>query len=210
MLYKTTTKLFRGKYQYKVVIISSGCQFFRSRDMADTLRHLKSVKLDNSDKRSWIYQPTFKSQEDLDYAFKLQSVLAKISDMNIRVESPWISVYTNDKTYVNEIINLDESKIKYVSLPSNTQALTQNTIIMPKMDYDYRVTLAKIVGDQSAFLSWAESNNKIKLTKSCKKELGLPRSWGGKHFYVQGDNNLLVTKMHLGQGIAKIERIVKE
>jgi hypothetical protein len=48
------------------------------------------------------------------------------------------------------------------------------------------------------------------MTKSCKTALGKNKSWGGTHFYVSGENNLLMAKMHLGGSILKIERIIKE
>jgi hypothetical protein len=39
--------------------------------------------------------------------------------------------------------------------------------------------------------------------------LGKSRSWGGTHFYITGDNNLLMAKMHLAGAISKVERIIK-
>ena len=78
------------------------------------------------------------------------------------------------------------------------------------MNYDFRITLGKTSHEHSAFIAWAESNSKVKLTKSCKLDLLKDRTWGGKHLYVTGDNNLLMVKMQLGDSIAKIERIIKE
>jgi hypothetical protein len=80
---------------------------------------------------------------------------------------------------------------------------------MPKMNYDYRVTLGKTTQEYQSFIEWAETSKKIKLTKSCKKDLQRLRTWGGTHFYISGENNLLLAKMHLSGAIAKIERIVK-
>ena len=63
---------------------------------------------------------------------------------------------------------------------------------------------------ESESLKKADRNNKkCKLTKSCTSALLRPRSWGGQHFYITGDNNLLMAKMHLGSSIAKVERIIK-
>ena len=108
------------------------------------------------------------------------------------------------------MVDLDKSRVKYVSLPPDNTTLVENTIIMPKIDYDYRVTLGKTNHENSAFIEWAEANPKLKLTKGCKTELQRNQSWGGRHFYVTGDNNLLLTRMHLGGSIAKVERIVKK
>jgi hypothetical protein len=69
--------------------------------------------------------------------------------------------------------------------------------------------LGKTTQEHSAFIQWAENNAKLKLTKTCKRELARDYSWGGTYFYVTGENNLLMTKMHLGGSINKVERIIK-
>jgi hypothetical protein len=209
MLYKTTTKLFKGIYQYKIVLVCSGAQLFRSGDMAATLEKLKQIDLTRNEKLfpNW-RQSYIKTQDDLDYALQLQHTLSKQTDIDVRVESPWITVYTNNKKHIDSIVKINEDHVKYISAPKTT--LDQNTIIMPKMNYEYRITLGKTIQEHSAFVEWAESNPKLKITKSAKVDLLKPRSWGGKHFYVTGENNLLMAKMHLGSSIVKIERIIKE
>lgn len=177
--------------------------------MDSTLEQLKKIDLASPKSNTW-RNIHIKTQEDLDYAFRLQSALTKMTDIEVRVESPWISVYTNNKKNITTLTNLDKNQVKYVSAPPNNTILSTGTIIMPKMNYEFRITLGKTSHEHSAFISWAESNSKIKLTKSCKKDLLRDRTWGGKHLYVTGDNNLLMVKMQLGGSIAKIERIVKE
>lgn len=211
MQYKTTTKLFKGIYQYKIVLVCSGAHFFRSGDMASTLENLQQIDLvrNTSGIPNWRHS-LIKTQDDLDYALKLQNALSKQPDIDVRVESPWITVYTNNKKNIDILTKLDKDRVKYVSAPAEKTTLEQNTIIMPKMNYDYRITLGKTIQEHSSFVEWAESNPKLKVTKSAKTDLLKPRSWGGKHFYLTGENNLLLAKMHLGSSIAKIERIIKE
>lgn len=209
MQYKTTNKLFRGIYQYKVVLVVAGASWFRSGDMASVLETLKQVSINPNVPRISLYPRNKITQEDLDYAFKLQACLKKISDFEVRVESPWVSVYTNDKSAVDALTNLDPDKVKYVSAPPVNSGLVPDTVIMPKMDFDYRITLGKTIQKHDAFIQWAESNSKVKLTKSCIRELTRDRSWGGSHFYLTGDKNLLLAKMHLGGSINKVERIIK-
>lgn len=214
MQFKTTKKLFRGLYQYKLVITCAGASWFRGGDWNGVLEQLNKVVIAAEPKgkisqqySSW--RAGIKTQEDLDYAFKLQAHLKKLSDIDVRVESPWISVYTNSKSNVDSIMKLDNSKIKYVSVPPETGVLEQDTIIMPKVGFDYRITMGKTIQNHSAFVGWAEANKKLKLTKACKRELSKDRSWGGTHFYISGENNLLMAKMHLGGSINKVERIIK-
>jgi hypothetical protein len=179
--------------------------------MAATLEHLQQINLAQNEKTYPNWRNYYiKTQDDLDYALALQHTLSKQTDIDIRVESPWITVYTNSKKHIDALAKIDKERVKYISEPAAKTTLEQNTIIMPKMDYDYRITLGKTIQEHSSFVEWAETNPKLKITKSAKVDLLKPRSWGGKHFYLTGDNNLLLAKMHLGSSIAKIERIVKE
>jgi hypothetical protein len=183
--------------------------------MDTTLDDLKKINIVDgtvTNKSSPFYagwKAGIKTQDDLDYAFKLQNAMANMSNVDVRVETPWVTVYTNSMADLNKLINLDQEKVKYISLPPDNTTLSEDTIIMPKMDYEFRITLGKTTQEHSAFISWAENNKKCKLTKSCIKDLSKPRSWGGTHFYLTGDNNILMAKMHLGGSIAKIERIIK-
>lgn len=215
ILRKVTSKLFMGKYQYKVVLVVAGASWFRSCNLDSTIEHLKQISLSLVTPQQLPMQyrlsrSSIKTPEDLDYAFKLESSLRAFSDFDIRVESPWISVYTNNKLQVDSLINLDPAKVKYISEPPSNTALSDGVVIMPKINFDYRVTLSKTNNNHSAFVTWADSNKNLKLTKSCKKSLEKDRSWGGTHFYVTGDKNLLMAKMHLGGAIAKVEKILKQ
>ncbi len=206
MLYKTSNRLFRGKYQYKIVLVLAGSGWFRSGNMTQTISQLSKLEVEPG---NYPFHNSIKTQEDLDYALLLAKKLKKLTDINLRVESPWISIYSNTESEINAIAKLDPDKVKYISKPPTTTTLDAGTVILPKMNYDYRVTMGKTNHECSAFIQWAETSDKLRLTKSCKKELAKPRSWGGTHFYITGDNNLLMAKMHLGGSIAKIERIIK-
>lgn len=187
------------------MLVCSGAGHFRSGDMDSTLAQLKKITL----KPDLHHLRGVKTQDELDYCFKLQAQLKKLTDIEVRVESPWVTVYTNTKSNVDALTKLDKTKVKYVSAPDKTATLGSDTIIMPKMNYEFRVTLGKTTQEHSAFVLWAESNSKVKLTKSCVRDLSKDRSWGGTHFYITGDNNLLMAKMHLGSAINKVERIIK-
>jgi len=195
MQYKTTRSLFRGLYQYKIVVTCAVSSAFRLGDMNEALSKINSI-LD-------------KNKDDIEYAKKLAIELSTQQDLDIRVESPWISIYTNENKLIKRITKLSPERVKYICEPASGTSLAEGTVIMPKMDYDYRITLGKTTQEHSAFVEWADGNKNLKLTKSCIRDLLRNRTWGGTHFYVTGDKNLLLTRMHLGEGIAKVERIVK-
>lgn len=213
MLYKTTRRLFRKKYQYKLVLICAGANWFRGGDWSGALESLKKITIQDNKTGTSPYFSSWKNgiktQDDLDYAFKLQAQLKKLTDIEVRVETPWITIYTNSKADVDALAKIDKTKVKYACVPPANTPLQDNTIILPKIKHDYRITLGKTTSNHSAFISWAESNPKLKLTKACKRELSRDSSWGGTYFYVTGENNLLMTKMHLGGSINKVERIIK-
>jgi hypothetical protein len=210
MLYKTTTKLFLGKYSYKVVLAVPGAQYFRSNRLDSTLDQLKRIDVKTGTMSGNYYvSSSIKTDEDLKYAFKLHEFLSNITDYTLRVESPWISFYTSTKQDVDKLVKLSNSRVKYVCKPDSNINLTANTVILPKINYEFRVVLGKTTQEHSTFIKWAETNNKVKLTKSCVQALSRSRSWGGTYFYITGNNNLLLAKMHLGGSISKVEQIIK-
>ena len=133
-----------------------------------------------------------------------------MQEFDIRIESPAVNIYTNNIKDVNYLIKKYQDNIKYVSKPSEENTLTEDTVVMNKMDYDFRITMGSTREEYTTFIDWAEKNAKVKLTKSCKRDLTRSRSWGGTHFYVTGENNLLLVKMHLGSTISKVQRIIKQ
>ena len=205
MLTKITNRLFNNKYQYKVVLVCGGASYFRDRDF-DQIRQRLAVF--NFEER-YYKNAGIKNQEELDWTFKLLVALQNLNDHSIRVEQPFLSIYTNVKKDVDKLIKLEPSKVKYISIPPANNTLVENTIITSKIDFDYRITLGKTTREHSAFVDWASSNKKLRLTKSCIKELHKNRSWGGTYFYITGDNNLLMARMHLGEAINRVDRIVK-
>ena len=209
MLYKTTNRLFKGTYQYKIVLICATASMFRSGDMDANLAQIKKININGHTHSVGMYSRQRYTQDDVDSALALHSALSKMPDIEIRVESPWLSIYTNNMAYVDQLKALDEKAVKYISMPPANSSLDIGSIIMPKVDFEFRVTLGKTTSEHSTFVQWAEASDKLRLTKSCKKDLLKQRSWGGTHFYITGDKTLLMAKMHLGGSIAKIERIIK-
>jgi hypothetical protein len=218
MQYKTTNKLFKNTYRYKIVVVCPNASWFRG-GLDNALRQITAF-LSSSVGASlasgiavaaYSYiKSNIKTKDDLDYVLKLQDTLSSIKDIDLRVESPLISIYTNRESNIEKIKKIDVNRVKYISLPPVNTVLEEDTVIMPiRSTFDYRITVGKTSTENSAFVEWAEGNKKVKLTKSCIKQLSKTRSWGGTIFYLSGDNNLLLAKMHLGGSIAKIERILK-
>jgi hypothetical protein len=210
MQHKVTNKLFKGKYQYKVVLVCAGASMFRNNDMDATIAKLGRIEIHTS--RHKYRSNKIGTTEELEYALQLATIIKGMGDqVDVRVESPWLSIYTNEKKFIETICSLEEENIKYVSSPPAGVTLVEGSIVMSKRDFDYRITMGKTMQEQSAFVDWAEANaGKVHLTRSCKRDLLNDSSWGGSHFYITGDNVLLMAKMHLGSAISKIERITRQ
>lgn len=195
-----------GKYQYKVVLVCACSAWFRSSNLEYAAKRLKEVDL-SVPMKEWQYG--IKTQADLDYALTLLNKLMQMDNYTLRVESVWLSFYSNSIKDVNDLININKNNVKYMCQPAGYGKLEQNTVVMPKIPYDFKVTLSKTTTNYQHFVEWAENNSKFKLTRTCIRDLSKNKSWGGSYFYVTGDKNLLMAKMHLGGCISKIERIVR-
>jgi hypothetical protein len=204
MLTKETRRLFQGQYQYKAVLVCPAAGWFRGKNLNEALDKIKEGGIG-------IGKNPFnkvKTPEDFDYCIRLAKSILKMENFDIRVESPFLSFYTNNRQDMDLLIKIDPERVKYISVPNGT--VEMNTIIMPKIDFDFRVTLGKSNKRQDSFVEWADANNKIKLTKSCKDQLLRSVSWGGSYFYVKGEKQLLMAKMMLGGSINKVETIIKK
>lgn len=206
MLVKKTRKLFHGKYQYKAVLVVPAASWFRGCNLDYALEKLAAFSF--TDKKT--FDNKLKSPEDLTYCVKLAKALGKLDSFEIRVESPLLSFYSNNQQDVDKLVNLNKDRVKYTSVPEDTTSLVANTVILPKIPFDFRVTIGRTRQSHESFVDWARDNAKLKLTKSCIAALKRNHSWGGTYFYVKGDNNLLMARMMLGGCINKVERILKQ
>lgn len=176
----------------------------------DATAHLLD-KVDLTVVTSKVRRNAIKTQDDLDYANAVCNQIKKFSDCKVRVETPWVSVYANSEKDILALAKINENRVKYISKPPAGVTLQPGTVIMAKCDFEYKVTVGRTYSENSAFVHWAEANpTKVKLTGGCKRDMLKPSCWGGSHFYLTGDNVLLMAKMHLGSSIAKIERITKK
>jgi hypothetical protein len=211
MFYKETKSLFLKKYQYKAVISCPGGHLFRGGDFDNALREMHElIKGTYGALKPKFPSRMFKSLDEVATSIRLVTDLKKMLDIELRVETPAVSIYTNDPKHIALLEKKYPDNLRYISRPAAPDTLDVDTIIMPKMkEYDYKVTMAASKQEQTVFLDWANQSTKLRVTNSCKRDLQRSRSWGGTHFYVAGDNNLLMAKMHLGGCISKIQRIAK-
>ena len=80
---------------------------------------------------------------------------------------------------------------------------------MVREGFNFKVTLGRTRNSHPNFVEWAEKTQAVKLTNSAKKALQRDSSWGGAHFYARDDKALTMARMFLGEGIGRIDRVIK-
>lgn len=203
LLVKDTLKLFHNKYQYKIVFRSSGAILFRNKNY----NYAHNILNKNS-------KPFYLKikEEDKNQIEKMINLLETFdqNEFTLRIESPLISLYTNNEKYIENIISADSKNVKYVCVPNkNLPALEKNNVIVKKLNFQYKVYIGTTNQNYNSFVAWAEQNSKIKITKKCKKDLSNSKSFGGSYFYVADEKNMTVVKLFLGSNISKIETVTK-
>lgn len=203
---KDTVSLFSKKYKYKIVIVCPVASWYRGNQLDNVRDRLAKLSLSHTP-APWI---KVKSQEDIDFCHKLYKAISKLTDYDIRVEQPFINFYTNSESNIEILANVQPEKIKYVSLPNDKNpTLTDNTILVKRLNFDYKVHIGRTRRENSSFISWAENNTNIRLTKRAKKDLLRSSSWGGSYFYVKGEKTLTMVKLFLTSEITKVEQVIK-
>jgi hypothetical protein len=204
---KQTTKRFNNKYKYKIVLVSKAASWFRGCDFDNVAKGLQEQS--NPDASSWLVKLTPLEQT---YTLSLVVTLKKFNDYELRIESPFISFYTNNELDIERLAKLDPGRVKYVCLPAvgTESVLDQGSVIVKNLDFDYKVTMGRTRQDFSEFVKWCEGKDKIRMPKRAKADLSKSKCWGGSHFYVKDEKTLTIVKMFVGGFIHSVESVIKQ
>ena len=196
-------------YQYKAVLVCPVSAWFRGCNLDFAKQKLKAI---DPTKLPLLSPPWSKlrSRADLDYCIALESKLSNFQDFDIRVEHPLLNFYTNNFNDIVSITSVDIDRTKYVSVPDEVlyPKLEKNTVFLPKIDFGFKITMGKTRTSYNSFINWAETSDKVRLTKRCIQDLSSDRSWGGSYFYVKDEKSLTMVKMFLGTEIVRIDRVI--
>lgn len=204
---KQTIRLFNGKYKYKIVLLSKAASWFRGNDHLTVVK--KGLASADTNSVSWVRKLTL---GDKDYVLKLLTAMTAMSGYSIRVESPYINFYTNNEADVGKLAKIDSTHVKYVSLPTpgSESLLDDKKVLVKNLDYAYKINMGRTRSNHSNFVVWCEDKkDRVRLTKTAKRNLSRDSAWGGYYFYVRDDKTLTMVKMFLGEGIGTIESVVK-
>lgn len=203
-----TIKLFEKKFKYKIVLKTPVAHWFRSNDLANVKNKLKLLK--ETGKLPYKEEDRLRNLDDTKYVQQLVNLLSKFSDYKLRVQLPYVTIYTNSQKNIESLASIDVKNVKYISLPKEGSLLLEsNKIVLKRLDYAFKINLKGTTQEFNNFITWAENNSKIRLTKRVKKDLTSEYSVGGGYFYVKDDKTLSMVRLFIGPCIRSVETVVK-
>lgn len=202
---KHSQKLFNGIYRYKTVIICPAAAWFRGNNTDHVDHMLDQYALGRLLKYQCL---NIKNSADYLYSVEVLNLLKSFSDYELRIEQPLLSFYTNQLDSAVALANLDVQRTKYRCEPPDNIVIETGEIILKQIPYAYKVTVGKTKKNHSEFVEWSTQINKIKMTKTCKKNLCKDRSWGGFYFYVKDDATMMMVKMFIAADILRIDKVI--
>lgn len=199
---ESSIKKYFNKFYYKLVIYAPGCKSIRSPDINKDIEFRKQWMREYN-VGSW-YAKKFgdhMSHLDVGFLYSLQDLLYEYPDIKIRIDEPYMSIYTMDETMIQSVaqsIDPDfRNNIKTLSGPPSDlykDALRNNVILVKKEPkFKYRVFFKEKqfeLNTRQQILNYLlELGNIVKLTDHTKSSLQKGHNWiWGCYFYTNDKN----------------------
>lgn len=143
-------------------------------------------------------------------AQKLFHEFTNFDDMKLRIQHPWMQIYSNDIKWLKSIVKKvpDSCEELWEPSKSNMNLLEANTIISYNIkDYQYKVTL----GNRTCpnFINWVDSNlDKIKIGHKTYDAIAHNDYTKGLYFYIRDEKVLNLINLIIGPAAQRIDKIV--
>lgn len=210
MLSKKTTKLFFGKYVYKVALRLPVAAKFRGNKLTVVKLELAILKERFADRKvnhvqmgGW--NRSLASLDDVNRGLVIADVLESLSSYTLRVESTTLGLYSNDDDFFQKILSIPGIVVEETSEPADLKTKefllsTPKAIIRKEYTHKYKVTVNALWDSADSFKTWAVKLPKIKTTNN-------KYTYGG-HFYVADEKTLSLCHIFLADKIRKVEQLV--
>jgi len=207
-----TTKLFYGKYPYKIHWQTHFSNYFRGNDLTFIREVLDLYHQKYREEKVITFTKWRKTihlhPNDLYKAQKAYQELSKNNNYKLRVENIGVAIYSTDKDWLKNLGRILEASEWWE--PEST--LEPNILVMgEKMrGWEYRITLGNSV--PSEFFTWAiENQNKLKIGNKLRSLIKNNKNYlSGMYFYVRNEKMLSLVSLVLGRGIQRVDKIVIE
>jgi hypothetical protein len=207
---KKTSKLFFGKYVYKVAVTLPVASKFRGNKLAVIKLQLALLKERFTSKQvnqiqmgGWVNAVA--SFDDVNRGLAIVDALETLSSYSLRVESTTLGLYSNDDDFFHKILTIPGIKVEETSEPADLKTkefllTSPKAIIRKEYTHKYKVTISGLWDSADNFKAWAVKLPKIKTTNNKYK-------YGG-FFYVADEKTLSLCHIFLADKIRKIEELV--
>jgi hypothetical protein len=217
MKHLTTSKLFYGKYPYRIEIRIPNVTFHKLKD-TDGLYTVCAYEYNSG------LHFGYKLAEHAD-SLAISRVMKKIinsPNVKLRFEYFSIMIYAETVEMYEKILNMVDKWTASVCVPSNNDelsALISNKNIqirksLPFGNFQYKIHVDRKmpVEDRLKFYSWAKKMpDHVKMNDRVLSWLSDPTakySWSPYHIYVSSAKYLSIVHIYLGKNIIKIDEII--
>jgi hypothetical protein len=209
MYSKKTKKLFFDRYLYKVAVRTPLALNFRGNDLESTRRKIDAIRnkmVHHNETETYVghsWNRTKVSLEVVNRDLAAIVLLESQSDCVIRVENTTLSIYSNDESVVDTMIDMYKWHVHEVSRPENDKIkdfllANPKSILREEFSHKYKVTVNPL-DDSTAFKQWARNLPKIKVMRTDYQL--------GGYFYVADLKTLSMCRLFLSNKIRRVDEL---
>ena len=213
-----TVKLFYDTYLYKVSITNTLATIFREKKLSEARKTLDEyqTQLENTgqivENRGRLGRvisiPTLTHAQALYSEFSLQ----KQNSYKLRIEQPYIVVYSNDLYWIEHL----EKNVDFVTEVWKPKDSTSINLLEPNIiinegpiTFEYKVTVGNDV--DPSFARWAKNNyDKVKVGKKFLNLVETSSYVNGMYFYARDAKILQFINIIIGGAIRRVDKIINK
>lgn len=211
-----TTKLFWGKYLYKLCINNSIGSIFRDKNLSYAREVLDRLQHEYENGQPLIMKRFSREVPVTETSFldarKLYKFLSRTNDYTLRIEGNTTCVYSNNREWLHTLkscINKDNWREFWEPNAEDLNILDSNTIIVDHSNgYNYKVTFNSNISDTSGFANWAKNNpNQVKVGPVLMENLERDGYVNDMYFYARDEKTVQLCSLMLSN-IRRIDKLV--
>ena len=211
-----TTKLFWGKYLYKLCINNGIGHIFRDRNLSYVREVLDKLQQQYDSGNPLIIESHYRQTPVMELSFldarKLYKFLNKTDDYTLRIEGSTVAIYSNNREWLHTLksaINKKNLLELWEPNPDHLSQLNSNTIIVDKDNgYEYKVTFGPKIADTVGFANWAKNNGKqVRVGPTLMNNLERSGYVSDLYFYARDEKTLRLCELML-TNIRRVDKLV--
>lgn len=212
-----TNRLFYDAYLYKLSVRNSLCSIFREKNLPNARKILDEYQTQLETNGKIVEDRGRISREiplpTLSHAQFIYNELAsqKQSEYKLRIESPILALYTNDKYWIKSLeLRLDDIVEIWKPSPDLESLLEPNIIVSDQpIEFEYKVTVGNEIN--SSFAVWARDNpTKVKAGNKFLDLVENNQYVNGMYFYVRDLKILQFINIIVGGPFRRVDKFINK